>query len=98
MFNFSANHLFFISRTEYASCAVLLMLARVPPYQQSGGASLQPDWCRHPVPGIGGVKSGWGSRTTVSMPVKRPGGDSFQALNAPGPCKLGRPPRFPFEV
>lgn len=26
MFNFSANHLFLISRTEYASCAVLLML------------------------------------------------------------------------
>ncbi len=28
MFNFSANHLFLISRTEYASCAVLLMLDR----------------------------------------------------------------------
>jgi hypothetical protein len=28
MFNFSANHLFFISRTEYASCAVLVMLDR----------------------------------------------------------------------
>jgi hypothetical protein len=27
-FNFSANHLFFISRTEYASCAVLVMLDR----------------------------------------------------------------------
>jgi len=26
MFNFSANHLFLLSRTEYASCAVLLML------------------------------------------------------------------------
>jgi hypothetical protein len=26
MFNFGANHLFLISRTEYASCAVLLML------------------------------------------------------------------------
>jgi len=26
MFNFSANHLFLISRTEYASCAVLVML------------------------------------------------------------------------
>jgi len=26
MFNFSANHLFLISRTEYASCAVFLML------------------------------------------------------------------------
>ena len=26
MFNFSANHLFLISRTEYSSCAVLLML------------------------------------------------------------------------
>jgi hypothetical protein len=26
MFNFSANHLYLISRTEYASCAVLLML------------------------------------------------------------------------
>ena len=26
MFNFSANHLFLISRTEYPSCAVLLML------------------------------------------------------------------------
>ena len=26
MFNFSANHLFLISRTEYASCAVLAML------------------------------------------------------------------------
>jgi len=26
MFNFSANHLFLISRTEYTSCAVLLML------------------------------------------------------------------------
>ena len=25
MFNFSANHLFLISRTEYPSCAVLLM-------------------------------------------------------------------------
>ena len=28
MFNFSANHLFLISRTEYRSCAVLLMLDR----------------------------------------------------------------------
>ncbi len=28
MFNFSANHLFLISRTEYCSCAVLLMLDR----------------------------------------------------------------------
>jgi hypothetical protein len=28
MFNFSANHLFLISRTEYPSCAVLLMLDR----------------------------------------------------------------------
>ena len=28
MFNFSANHLFLISRTEYASCAVLHMLDR----------------------------------------------------------------------
>ena len=26
MFNFSANHLFLISRTEYASCAVFVML------------------------------------------------------------------------
>lgn len=26
MFNFSANHLFLISRIEYASCAVLIML------------------------------------------------------------------------
>ncbi len=26
MFNFSANHLFLISRTEYASCAVFAML------------------------------------------------------------------------
>ena len=26
MFNFSANHLFLISRTEYSSCALLLML------------------------------------------------------------------------
>jgi hypothetical protein len=26
MFNFSANHLFLLSRTEYRSCAVLLML------------------------------------------------------------------------
>ena len=26
MFNFSANHLSLISRTEYASCAVLVML------------------------------------------------------------------------
>ena len=26
MFNFSANHLFLIPRTEYPSCAVLLML------------------------------------------------------------------------
>ena len=26
MFNFSANHLFLLSRTEYASCAVLVML------------------------------------------------------------------------
>ena len=26
MFNFSANHLLLISRTEYASCAVLVML------------------------------------------------------------------------
>jgi hypothetical protein len=26
IFNFSANHLFLISRTEYASCAVLIML------------------------------------------------------------------------
>jgi hypothetical protein len=26
MFNFSANHLFLISRTEYSSCAVFLML------------------------------------------------------------------------
>jgi len=25
MFNFSANHLFLISRTEYSSCALLLM-------------------------------------------------------------------------
>jgi len=28
MFNFSANHLFLLSRTEYASCAVLVMLDR----------------------------------------------------------------------
>jgi hypothetical protein len=28
MFNFSANHLFLLSRTEYSSCAVLLMLDR----------------------------------------------------------------------
>jgi hypothetical protein len=28
MFNFSANHLFLISRTEYPSCAVLVMLDR----------------------------------------------------------------------
>ena len=28
MFNFSANHLFLISRTEYCSCALLLMLDR----------------------------------------------------------------------
>jgi hypothetical protein len=28
MFNFSANHLFLISRVEYVSCAVLLMLDR----------------------------------------------------------------------
>jgi hypothetical protein len=28
MFNFSANHLLFLSRTEYASCAVLVMLDR----------------------------------------------------------------------
>jgi len=28
MFNFSANHLFFISRTEYPSCAVFVMLDR----------------------------------------------------------------------
>ena len=28
MFNFSANHLFLLSRTEYCSCAVLLMLDR----------------------------------------------------------------------
>jgi hypothetical protein len=26
MFNFSANHLFLLSRTEYSSCAVFLML------------------------------------------------------------------------
>jgi hypothetical protein len=26
MFNFSANHRFLLSRTEYASCAVLVML------------------------------------------------------------------------
>lgn len=26
MFNFSANHLFLLSRTEYRSCALLLML------------------------------------------------------------------------
>ena len=26
MFNFSANHLFLISRTEYASCALFVML------------------------------------------------------------------------
>ena len=26
MFNFSANHLFLISRTEYASCALFIML------------------------------------------------------------------------
>ena len=26
MFNFSANHLFLLSRTEYPSCAVLVML------------------------------------------------------------------------
>jgi hypothetical protein len=26
MFNFSANHLFLLSRTEYASCAVFVML------------------------------------------------------------------------
>ena len=26
MFNFSANHLFLISQTEYASCAVFVML------------------------------------------------------------------------
>ena len=28
MFNFSANHLFLLSRTEYPSCAVFLMLDR----------------------------------------------------------------------
>ena len=28
MFNFSANHLFLLSRTEYRSCAVFLMQAR----------------------------------------------------------------------
>jgi hypothetical protein len=28
MFNFSADHLFLLSRTEYCSCAVLLMLDR----------------------------------------------------------------------
>lgn len=28
MFNFSANHLFLLSRTEYRSCAVLVMLDR----------------------------------------------------------------------
>ena len=28
MFNFSANHLFLLSRTEYRSCAVLLLLDR----------------------------------------------------------------------
>ena len=28
MFNFSANHLFLLSRTEYCSCAVLIMLDR----------------------------------------------------------------------
>jgi hypothetical protein len=28
MFNFSANHLFLLSRTEYPSCAVLLLLDR----------------------------------------------------------------------
>ena len=28
MFNFSANHLFLISRMEYASCAVFVMLDR----------------------------------------------------------------------
>jgi hypothetical protein len=28
MFNFSANHLFLLSRTEYPSCAVLLMQDR----------------------------------------------------------------------
>ena len=28
MFNFSANHLFLLSRTEYSSCAVFLMLDR----------------------------------------------------------------------
>ena len=28
MFNFSANHLFLLSRTEYAYCAVLVMLDR----------------------------------------------------------------------
>ncbi len=28
MFNFSANHLFLLSRTEYRSCAVFLMLDR----------------------------------------------------------------------
>jgi hypothetical protein len=29
MFNFSANHLTLLSRTEYASCAVFLMLVHV---------------------------------------------------------------------
>ena len=28
MFNFSANHLFLLSRTEYRSCAVFLMQDR----------------------------------------------------------------------
>ena len=28
MFNFSANHLFLLSRTEYPSCAVFVMLDR----------------------------------------------------------------------
>ncbi len=28
MFNFSANHLFLLSRTEYPSCAVFIMLDR----------------------------------------------------------------------
>jgi hypothetical protein len=28
MFNFGANHLFLLSRTEYCSCALLIMLDR----------------------------------------------------------------------
>jgi len=48
MFNFSANHLFLLSRTEYRSCAVFLMQDRdtqrvYRPYDFTKAQLISPD-------------------------------------------------------